>query len=136
MHAQRARVEPLVGYDVSFSMGTIQAVLLGLRDIERLIVEGKSDFKDGLVAALPVVVDRVPEFHAPAGEPAQLRKAVGVLQNVAYGASLIPMARRLQDDLVTFGSGWGRPPTCVCSSITDVELASTLMRFAVSKASG
>jgi hypothetical protein len=106
-HAQRAGVEPLVGYDVSFSMGTIQSVLLGLRDVERLIAEDESDFKNGLVEALPIVANHVPGFRPPTGQRAQLRKAMGALQNIAYGASLGPIARDLNDDPTTFGTGWG-----------------------------
>lgn len=98
-------IVPLDGVDASASMAQILAIALGWRETERMLV--KHPFKDGLVEALDVVAEKVRAFAPPMGTPQQLRKGVGVLTNIPYGASYASMAKTLRDDPATYGENWG-----------------------------
>jgi hypothetical protein len=96
----------LVGADASASMAQILAVVLGWREAERVL--SAESFKDGLVEALPLVAAAEHSFVPPSGTSKQLRKGVGVLTNIPYGASYAAMAKKLRDDPAAYGENWGR----------------------------
>jgi hypothetical protein len=55
----------------------------------------------------------VPNFQNPSGTHAQLRKGIGALQNILYGAGYAGITRKLRDDPATYGTGWANLKTFV-----------------------
>lgn len=99
---------PLVGVDARSSMYQIVAVALGWRDAEHLL--RNEDFKDAIVRAMGTLAARG-KYVLPIATDQQLRKGVGQIVNVSYGAAYGSILKTLRDDAAKFGTNWGTPET-------------------------
>ena len=89
-------------------MYQIVAVALGWRDAEHLL--RNEDFKDAIVRAMGTLAARG-KYVLPIATDQQLRKGVGQIVNVSYGAAYGSILKTLRDDAAKFGTNWGTPET-------------------------